>query len=88
MPSAMASCFIESKTRNGSAVEVVGDQMARSNVLTRGSIFFASASVMDSRVTPLALPRRSNSSSCGSSDASRATTSLPHLLTGIFFCSQ
>ena len=65
MPSLAASSRIASSTAPGSAVAVCGEKIARSQVFTLGSIRRASASVMLSNSTPLAAPRRSNSSICG-----------------------
>jgi len=75
-------------TRTGSADEVVGEKIARSHVLTRGSIFRASSSLMLSSGTSFARPRRSSSSSCGKSSGPCATTSFPHRLSGMVRDSQ
>ena len=75
-------------TSAGSTVAVVGENNAFSNVRTRGSMPRASRASISWSSTPFARPRRSSSASTGSSDSSRATTSLPQRWTRRPFASQ
>ena len=88
LPPAVRSASSEASTAFGSTTAVMRDQRARPTVRAEGSTPASPFSSSISTRAPFAVALRKSSSSTGSSDSSRATTTFPHSSRGSPFSLQ